>query len=278
MGIEPISGYNGGKMNKIQSKIGLKWLKEIKNQIQNSHNFWRIYHKAGEQKIGNFYVDGYEKLTDTIYEFLGCFYHGCSDCFDLNKFNKKCSKMYGKLNAETMNRLSYLKKRCRNLVVMKECEYKDRNDDFNYKYPLKIRDALYGGRTSPAILYKDCFHVGKIFHVDFNSLYLSVQYKKSYPVRHPSVLINNEEIQAFLQNEIEKEENIRKTGFLKCKVLPPQNLLFPVLPTRINKKLLFVLCDKCAILKGHTKKCDHPEHERSIKGTWCFHEICEAME
>ena len=186
--------------------------------------------------------------------------------------------MYGKLNAETMNRLSYLKKRCRNLVVMKECEYKDRNDDFNYKYPLKIRDALYGGRTSPAILYKDCFHVGKIFHVDFNSLYLSVQYKKSYPVRHPSVLINNEEIQAFLQNEIEKEENIRKTGFLKCKVLPPQNLLFPVLPTRINKKLLFVLCDKCAILKGHTKKCDHPEHERSIKGTWCFHEICEAME
>ena len=128
---------------------------------------------------------------------------------------------------------------------MKECEYKDRNGDFNCKYPLKIRDALYGGRTSPAVLYKDCFHAGKIFHVDFNSLYPSVQ---PYPVGHPSVLIDNEEIQAFLQNEIETDKNIRKTGFLKCKVLPPQNLIFPVLPTRVNKKLLFVLCNKCAII------------------------------
>ena len=176
-----------------------------------------------------------------------------------------------------MNRLSYLKKRCHNLVIMKECKYKDRNYYFNYKYPLKIRDALYGGQTLATVLYKDCFHAGKIFHVDFNSLYL-VQYKKLYPVGHPSVLIDNEKIQAFLQNEIEKEENIRKTGFLKCKVLPPQNSLFPVLPTCVNKKLLFVLCNKCAILKDHTKKCDHSEHERSIKGTWCLHEIYEAVE
>ena len=142
LGIEPISGYNGGKINKIQSKIGLKWLNEIKNQIQNSHDFRWMYHKAGEQKIGNFYGDGYDKLTDTIYEFLNCFYHGCPDCFDSDKFNKKCSKMYGKLNAETMNRLNYLKKHCHNLVIMKECKYKDRNNYFNYKYPLKIRDVL----------------------------------------------------------------------------------------------------------------------------------------
>ena len=172
LGIEPISGYNGGKTNKIQSKIGLKWLNETKNQIRNSHDFRWIYHKVGEQNIGNIYVDGYDKSTDTIYEFLGCFYHGCSDCFDLNKFNKKCSKMYGKLNAETMNRLSYLKKRCRNLVVMKECEYKDRNDDFNYKYPLKIRDVLYGGQTSPAVLYKDCFDVGKKYSTSISIHYI----------------------------------------------------------------------------------------------------------
>ena len=94
LGIEPISGYNRGKRNKIQ----------------NSHDFRWIYHKAGKQNIGNFYIDGYDKSTDTIYEFLGYFYHGCSDCFNLNKFNKKCSKTYGKLNVETMNSLNYLKK------------------------------------------------------------------------------------------------------------------------------------------------------------------------
>ena len=126
LGIEPISGYNGGKTNKIQSKIALKCLNEIKNQIQHPHDFRWMYHKAGELKIGNYYIDGYDELTDTVFEFLGCFYHSCPDCFDLNKFNKKCGKMYGKLNAETINRLSYLKKRCHNLVTMKECEYKDK--------------------------------------------------------------------------------------------------------------------------------------------------------
>ena len=39
LGIEPISGYNGGKTNKIQSKIAMKWLNEIKNQSQDPHNF-----------------------------------------------------------------------------------------------------------------------------------------------------------------------------------------------------------------------------------------------
>ena len=92
------------------------------------------------------------------------------------------------------------------------------------------------------------------------------------------ILIDNEQIQAFLQNETKKEKNIWKTGFLKCEVVPPQNLLFPILPTCADKKLLFVLCDKCATLKDRTKKCEHFECERSIKGTWCLHEIYKALE
>ena len=105
LGIEPITGYNGDKTNKIQSKIAINWSNEIKNQSQHPDNFRWIFHKLGEKRIGHFYVDGYDELTDTIYEFMGCFYHGCLDCFDPNKFNK----IFGKLNMETENRLSYLR-------------------------------------------------------------------------------------------------------------------------------------------------------------------------
>ena len=39
LGIELIAGYNGGKTNKIQSKIAINWLNEIKNQSQHPDNF-----------------------------------------------------------------------------------------------------------------------------------------------------------------------------------------------------------------------------------------------
>ena len=32
-------------------------------------------------------VDGYCKETDTVYEFQGCFMHGCPKCFNSNSFN-----------------------------------------------------------------------------------------------------------------------------------------------------------------------------------------------
>ena len=76
---------------------------------------------------------------------------------------------------------------------------------------------------------------------------------------------------------MKKKTDEQKTGFLKCKVLPPQKL-FPVLPSHFDKKLLFVLCNKCAILKNHVRKCKYLENERALKGTWCLHEIYEALE
>ena len=135
----------------------------------------------GEKKIDNFYVDGYDELTNTIYDFLGCFFHGCSSCYDLKSFNKKCKKSFGKLNFETSSRLNYLKIRCTKMVIMRECEYvkvqKERGYVVKYdKTPIKIRDSLYGGRTSPATLYKDCCDEGRIHYIDFVSLYPSIQF------------------------------------------------------------------------------------------------------
>ena len=282
LGVEPVTGYNGFKKCKNQSKIAIEWLNEINEQVIDSHKFRWIYHPLGEKKYENYYVDGYDESEDMIYEFLGCYFHGCSDCFDLNAFNKKCGKTFGKLNSETLNRLKYLERRCAKIVVMKECKYlknvaKKSKKIFN-KIPIKIRDSLYGGRTSPAVLYKDCFNKGKIYYVDFVSLYPSVQYKNEFPVGKPIVTVDEDFIKDFFDLELQERDKERSCGFIKCKVLPPKNLYFPVLPARIDAKLIFPLCFECAKSKDHKIDCNHNQNQRSFVGTWCLHEIYKAIE
>ena len=210
LGVEPSGGYNCGKTLKKQSKIAIMWLNEINKQIGDPSKFRWIYHVLGEKKIEHFYVDGYDEVNDVIYEFLGCYYHGCSDCFDLNSFNFKCKKTFGKLNSEKSSRLNHLKMRCSNLIVMKECKYlktiKGKNmGKFLKKSPIKIRDSLYGGRTSPSVLYKDCMDRGKIHYVDFVSLYPSIQFEKYFPVGEHNVVIDNEIIIDFIEKEMKKK-------------------------------------------------------------------------
>ena len=181
LAIEPPYGYRSlGKTGKQQSDIALKWLAKIRLECEIPENFRWKYHPLGEYKIGKYFVDGYNENTDTAFEFNGCFFHGCDQCFSSDGFNKKLMKNFGKLNCETKSRLNYIKYYVMRLVVMKECEINsdllsDETCTLLSKSPLKIRDAMYGGRTSCSVLYKDWeSREGKIHHVDFNSLYPSV--------------------------------------------------------------------------------------------------------
>ena len=45
-------------------------------------------------------------------------------------------------------------------------------------------------------------------------------------------------------------------GLVKCKVLPPRGLHIPLLPSHINKKLMFALCRKCAETENQSI-CNH---------------------
>jgi hypothetical protein len=47
---------------------------------------------TSEFKIGKYKVDGYHEESNTVYEFQGCWFHGCSKCFDpktINPFKKQ---------------------------------------------------------------------------------------------------------------------------------------------------------------------------------------------
>ena len=155
-----------------------------------------------------------------------------------------------------------------------ECEFeKDKKSDqeliffikniCNISEPINPRDALFGGRTNAFKLYHKCRSDEKIKYCDFTSLYPYVQKYYSYPIGHPEIIT----------------ENFSNTsdyfGLIKCKIIPPRNLYIPVLPARINSKLLFTLCSECAIEGSNV--CNHSDEKRALEGTWVSLEINEAL-
>ncbi len=65
-------------------------------------------------------------------------------------------------------------------------------------------------------------------------------------------------------------------GIIHCRILPPKKLLFPVLPTKLNNKLLFVLCYTCG-RNLNRQTCNHSNSERAIEGTWVTEEVKHAV-
>ena len=65
-------------------------------------------------------------------------------------------------------------------------------------------------------------------------------------------------------------------GLIKAKILPPCGLLLPILPIKINNKLMFPLCCTCAMNESQQScKCSHKD--RVLINTWCTPEINLAI-
>ena len=84
--VEPLGGWRGAKVN--QSLKALQWLYYQEHQIpKQGASADRIRHvrNGGEQSVRTivdaYFVDGYDPLTRTVYEFHGCLYHGCPRCY-----------------------------------------------------------------------------------------------------------------------------------------------------------------------------------------------------
>ncbi len=271
----PAVGYSGVK----QSIHGLCWLDQIEKDLNESGNSLESALSArGEKVILKHSVDGFCPETNTIYQFHGCFYHGCPKCFDHEDYNVVVDRKFFVLHDRTQRITKEFEDFGYNVVEKWECDFKnetkltlDEISDKKMKYyeavRLNVRDALYGGRTSPACLYYAIKNGEKIRYIDFTSLYPFVQKKYDFPTGHPHITTGTE---ACANTDI---HNV--FGIVKCMVLPPKSLLFPVLPVRINK-LLFPLCYLCA--KFRSEKCDHSDNERAIFGTWCSIELQKAIE
>ena len=259
------------------SKMSIMWLNYMSKakglNIQHALN-------GGEKKLtidGKTYkVDGFCKETNTVYEFYGCFWHGCPNCYKPNIINSKNQRDMGTLNDLTIEKRETIKSVGYNHVSIYECqlnknkEFQQFAKDFEQEIvePLNPRDSFYGGRTNCVKLLYNFKENECGRYVDFCSLYPTVQYYQKYPIGHPTKIHNPEK---YCNSWY---------GLIKCKVVPPKGLYHAVLPQRIKvdsyEKLIFTLCKTCAETSNQSE-CKHSDNERSLIGTWTTDEVNEAI-
>ena len=266
-----------------QKKYSIKAVRWIQGMARKNHIKIRHALNGGEQKVCGHYVDGYDPETKTVYEFHGCYWHGCPKHFpDRTKINTySCLTMY-ELYKQTVEKTEKLKRAGYQVTEMWECEY-DRlyQDDQDFKKmvdaeftnldPLKPRDALFGGRTNSTRLFYEIDKTTdeEIKYIDVCSLYPFICKYGIFPVGHPEICS---------QEDIDRDNIQQYFGLIKCKVLPPRDLYHPVLPYKCNKKLLFPLCRSCAETSDNSNLCTHDrEEDRELIGTWVSIELFEAM-
>ena len=269
--IVPPDGYH--RESKRYSTNSILWISYIEHseKIQIRHAL-----NGGEVKAGRFSLDGFAVLNGkkTAFEFNGCFWHGCTQCYDPHGFNKIAGKTYDQLYCATRRRCDELKRMGFEVRSIWEHEWNHlKNTDDSVKAfltesqfpdPLNPRDALFGGRTNAITLYYKAHAGEEICYYDFTSLYPFVNATKMYPTGHPEIIQNNF---STLKDYF---------GFAKVKVYPPRGLFFPVLPYKVGGKLFFTLCRTCAET-NQQETCLHSDEERALQGTFCTPELEVAV-
>ena len=260
-------------------------------------------YRGQEKKLNNYTVDGYCKKfpisklnnctndgrseAEVIVEIQGCYFHGCPKCFTSEERRANIEKKKNGTYLTMQHRYENTRKKIKNLknlpskpviIEVWECEIKEacktdetlrqHMNDPNILHQIRSnREAFFGGRTECFRKYYKIKPGQKIFYIDVNSLYPFINKYGIYPIGHPIVLVGDDAKNCKLEDTV---------GIAMVKILPPNQLLYPVLPVKANNKLVFALCRTCAELGNHAS-CEHSEADREITGTYTCIELQEAM-
>ena len=301
--------HKGHVHKDTQSKIALSWLKfldvcHFEVQLEYAGK------NQGEHKVllrgGILKVDGYLSLTNTVFEFYGCEWHGCLSCHSPSTKSLVSGRTIGDLNANTMNREGRLRQAGYKVESIWECEWRRElaeggtadmyatyvaEDMVSIRDPLDPREGLFGGRVDCyRMLFKSFDHpllssdpmvrerLKKLCarYLDVTSLYPHINKNGEYPMGHQTIKRNCALPTTLL---------LPFFGLVFCRVLPPRDLFHPVLPCRIKSptssscKLMFVLCRKCAEEANfQLNSCVHTDEERAIEGVWTSAEVTLALQ
>ena len=263
------------------SKVSIEWLEwEAKRRsikIQHALN-------GGEERIqkpdGSHYkVDGVytDPHTDqkTVFEFNGCLHHGCLECYPEDLTHTHFGHSLKQRHALTMHKKTDLISLGYKYVGIWEHQYHDiMKINFHMKEyvnslditsRLDPRESFVGGRCNAVKLYATTTGNKKIKYVDFTSLYPAVNKYDKYPVGHPTVICSDfKDINQYF-------------GLPKVKVTPPRKLYHPVLPCKLNGKLVFPLCQTCATMESR-EPCSCNDEARRLVGCWTTLELQKAIE
>ena len=203
--VEPLQGWRGPNVN--HSLKALQWLYYQEYLLRkNGASADRIRHvrNGGEQSIHTsnkrYFVDGYDPITKTCYEFNGCLFHGCPTCYpnrDIKHYvtpDRTVEELY---QATLTKRIALLKAGYRVNEIW-ECQWDSlvKTDQavnrflssFDLVPPLQPRDAFFGGRTEAVALHAVAGEGEEIRYTDITSLYPWVNKNCTYPVGHPQII------------------------------------------------------------------------------------------
>ena len=288
--VEPLHGWRGAQVN--HSLKSLQWLYFQEQLIpKNGASADRIRHvrNCGEQTVRTtnklYFVDGYDAITKTIYEFHGCLHHGCRKCYPVRdiKHYANPDRTIEELYQATLTKRMDLLLAGFTVIEQWECQWdhevqtnaavKNFLASFDLVKPLEPRDAFFGGRTGAVSLHAVAGEGEEIRYCDITSLYPWVNKTCEYPIGHPHIITQpiDQSIHSYF-------------GLALVDVLPPSGLFHPVLPVRVGGKLLFPLCGSCVEeeqakpLLQRCHYCTHTDAQRMLRGTWCTPELIKAME
>ena len=77
-----------------------------------------------EKRVGKLLVDGWCAETRTAYQFHGCYFHGCTNCYEPQETNALNAKTMATLLEDTKKNTAYLRRHVK-VVEMWECEWKE---------------------------------------------------------------------------------------------------------------------------------------------------------
>lgn len=103
-----------------------------------------------EKRLGDrqLCVDGYDANSSTVFEFNGCYWHGCSVCYDADCTHPTRGKTFGYWREQMQAKIDYLQKIEYQTVVKWECDWKEEstNEDIqrflNRHFPGRAQRCL----------------------------------------------------------------------------------------------------------------------------------------
>ena len=201
--VEPVRGW---RPNHIQSHAALTWLYWKESKLPKTSLLPRIANarNKGERRIKDgtktYLVDGYDYHTRTVYEFQGCFYHGCITCFPNRgmKHPFHQNKTMKDVREETRTKIERLSQLGYHVKEMWEFEWNKRIqtephinefiERLDIVTPLTPREAFFGGRTNAIKLHHKVQDGEEINYNDMISLYPCANLECDYPVGHPEFI------------------------------------------------------------------------------------------
>jgi hypothetical protein len=264
------NGYQPNRKNSIEATEWLEYQNScvVGGDIEHGRN-------GKEVKVGKYFVDGYDRHRDTVYEYNGCAFHGHPDCTNPDDKAPFSNRTMAQVFEETEKKRCYLEDvRHLEVVTMWSCQWrkerlegdaKDFLSGCKIRQPMDLKKLFCGGRCNASKLKYECKEGEKAHHLDICSLYPSVNKHEEYPVGHPEIILGG------------FKDPKEYFGFIHCKVLAPDRDLFPCLPSKMFGKLIFTLCTKCAEEKRQDF-CPHTDEERAMVGHWCTPEIHYALD